>query len=328
MVAGLTTRSTPFRTEDALPCLASPRSRHPLRGVALALAMACAAVPARAVPPHDRVVVVVMENKSYDEVRTLPYVASLLLQGATLTNSFAVTHPSQPNYLALWAGGTLGVTNNNCPAPFSPFSNQNLGNACEVAGLRWRAYSENLATAGSSACSFDGNASSGLYTRKHEPWTQFQNVNHANERPWADLALDIANNTLPNLVYLIPNNCHNSHNSSTVGCGVSDADNWLAANLPTVINALGPRGLLVLTWDEDDSSLGNHVLTVLVGPQVVHGATSNQVVNHYTIVRMICEALGFTPFERATGEASIANVWTAVTPTHGTSWGQVKGMYR
>ena len=299
------------------------RFRHPLLVLALALA-----APARAAAPHhDRVVVVVMENKSYDEVRTQPYVASLLTQGATFTSAFAVTHPSQPNYFALWGANTL-VSNDNCPASGSPYFIENLGQSCETHGLSWRSYSENLAAAGGTACSYDGNSSTGLYTRKHDPWTYYANVTHTNERPYSDLAADIAGGTLPNLVFIIPNNCHNTHNSTTVGCGLADGDAWLAANLPAVIAALGPNGLLVLTWDEDDSSTNNHILTALVGPLVVPGVQSAQVVNHYTIVRMICEALGFPTFQRATAEASITGVWKAATPALRKNWGQLKASYR
>jgi acid phosphatase len=303
-------------------------SLHPARlAIAVLLASGAAPATALAVPPHDRVVVVVMENRSYDEVRTQPYTAGLMLQGATFTNAFAVAHPSQPNYIALWASSTLGVTNDNCPPSISPTPSENLGHECEVAGLRWRAYSENLGSAGSAACSFDGNSSTGLYTRKHDPWTNFSNLNHANERPYSDLAADIAANTLPNLVFIIPNNCHNTHNG-TLGCGIADGDAWLAANLPAVIAALGPKGLLVLTWDEDDSSAGNHILTVFVGPQVVTGSVSTQVLNHFTLTRMICEALGLPLFANGRFEATVANVWKAVTPAHTTSWGRVKSIYR
>ena len=292
--------------------------RNLARATALVLLLAGSARSA-GVPHHDRVVVVVMENKSYDEARVQPYTAGLIAQGATLISSFAVTHPSQPNYLALWGANTLGVVNDNCPPAGSPYFSENLGQSCELAGLSWRAYSENLATAGSSACAFDGNTSTGLYTRKHDPWTDFHNLNHANERPYSDLAADLAAHALPNLAFLIPNNCHNSHNSSTPGCGVADADAWLAANLPAVIAELGPAGLLVLTWDEDDISANNHILTVLVGPQVIPGIQSAQVVNHYTVVRMICEALGFPTFQRSNTEASITGVWKAAVPTHGAS---------
>jgi hypothetical protein len=296
--------------------------------LASGLLVALVARAQAAAPIHDRVVVVIMENKSYDEVRTLPYTSSLLTAGATLSNSVAVTHPSQPNYFALWGGNTLGIRNDNCPAPGSPFSTQNLGQMCETHGLTWRTYSENLGAVGSTACSFDGSVSTGLYTRKHDPWTYYQNVTHTNERPYSDLAADIAGGTLPNLVFIIPNNCHNTHNSTTVGCGLTDGDNWLAANMPAILAALGPKGLLVLTWDEDDSSANNHILTALVGPLVIPGVVSDQPVNHYTIVRMICEALNFPTFERATAEASIVNVWKGVTPALRESWGRLKSIYR
>jgi acid phosphatase len=293
--------------------------------IAVLAAFAACATVARAgvVPAHDRVVVVVMENKSYNQVRTQPYTMSLMAKGATFTKSFGVSHPSQPNYIALWAGSVLGVTNNNCPATGYPFSAPNLGSACEAAGLTWRAYSENLAAAGSTACSYDGSASSGMYTR-----TQFGNLNHANERPYTDLAADLASNSLPNLSFIVPNNCHNSHNSTTTGCGVPDADAWLAANMPAVIAALGPKGLLVVTWDEDDNLSNNQILTVFVGPQVLDGVSSFQGITHYTLVRVICEALGLTPFAGAAGEASITGVWEATVPAKSTNWGHVKRFYR
>ena len=295
---------------------------------ALGLLAAGPHLAAATAPHHDHVVVVVMENKSFDEAISQPYTSGLLAAGAKLTNSVAVTHPSQPNYFALWGANTLGIRNDNCPAPGSPFLTQNLGQMCEAAGLTWKTYSENLAVAGSTACSFDGSASTGLYTRKHEPWTYYLNLNHANERPYSDLAADLAGHALPNLAFIIPNNCHNTHNSTTPGCGLADGDAWLAANLPAVIDALGPKGLLVLTWDEDDSSANNHILTALVGPLVAAGSESSQAVNHYTVVRMICEALGIPTFERASIEPSIAGVWVAPTPAIGSSWGRLKAMYR
>lgn len=297
--------------------------------VALILASGLAAPTARAAAPAlDRIVVVVMENKSYDQVRTQPYTLGLQQQGATFTQSYGVTHPSQPNYIVLWAASLLGITNNNCPALGAPLQAENLGHACEAAGVTWRAYSENLAVAGSAACSYDGTASSGMYTRKHEPWTQFGNLNHQNERPYSDLAVDIAANTLPRLVFIIPNNCHNTHNSGTAGCTVPDGDAWLAANLPSVLAALGPRGLLVLTWDEDDNSAGNRVLTVFAGPAVNPGALSGQLITHYTLNRMICEALGLPIMGQGTSEASITGVWSAAVPTRKSSWGRVKAFYR
>jgi acid phosphatase len=95
-----------------------------------------------------------------------------------------------------------------------------------------------------------------------------------------------------------------------------------------VLAALGPKGLLVLTWDEDDSSTNNHILTVFVGPQVITGAVSAQTLNHFTLNRMICDALGLAPFANGRFEASVENVWKGVTPTRARNWGRVKSMYR
>jgi phosphatidylinositol-3-phosphatase len=42
-----------------------------------------------------------------------PLVSTLAVHGALFTGSYAITHPSQPNYLALFSGGTQGVTDDS-----------------------------------------------------------------------------------------------------------------------------------------------------------------------------------------------------------------------
>lgn len=272
----------------------------------------------------DHVVVVVMENHSYDEVRGLPYIASLIHGGAACVQSYAVGHPSEPNYLALWCGSTMGVVDDACPPPGSPYAVPNLGAACEAAGLTWRAYSENLPSAGSTICYADTSE----YTRKHDPWTDFANLNHANERPFSDLAADLAARALPNLAFIVPNNCHNSHDWSKPGCGIAEADAWLAAHLPPVLAALGPNGALILTWDEDDNSGINHILTVFAGPAVRAHTTELAHVTHTTIVRTICDALGLAVIPAVQAERPITDVWNLATPARAEPWGRLKLRYR
>jgi len=282
---------------------------------------------AASVPVADHVIVVIMENKSYNAARVQTYTAGLITNGASFSNSFAVAHPSQPNYFALWGGNTM-VTNDNCPPAGSPYPFANLGQACVAAGKTWRTYSENLGSVGSTACSFDGSASTGLYTRKHDPWVSYSNIIHTNERPYTDLAIDIAANQLPNLAYVIPNNCHNSHNSTTAGCGLADADFWLSQQLPAMIAAVGPTGLVVLTWDEDDSASGNHILTVFAGGLVQPGAVSTRTITHYTVLRTIGDVLGLAPVGAAFSELPITDVWLAATPAAHPTWGALKLLYR
>lgn len=279
-------------------------------------------------PPHDKVVVVIMENKSYDQTRVLPYTASLLTGGATFTNSRGVTRPSQPNYFAIWAGNTLGISSNDCPVPGSPFPYENLGHACEASGKTWRAYVENLPSPGSTVCSADGNTVTGLYTRKHSPWSYFSNVDHSNERPYSELAGVLASHALPNLTFVVPNNCHNTHNDATPGCTLPDGDAWLAANLPPILDELGPNGLLMLTWDEDDGSSSNHILTALAGPKVIPGSTYTPVATHYANARLLCDVLGLPIIGFGIFEQPILGIWQAPVPALAPSWGELKTIYR
>ena len=133
-------------------------------GCAAATSSPWPTAPAARVSALDHIIVVVMENKNYDQVRTAPYIASLIASGSSFSNSHAIGHPSQPNYIAMWSGSTQGVTSDACPPPGSPFMAENLGHACEAAGITWRTYAEDLPAAGSSDCTVNG----GMYTRKQE----------------------------------------------------------------------------------------------------------------------------------------------------------------
>jgi acid phosphatase len=270
---------------------------------ALLAALACAGTSHAQVPALNHVIVVVMENHSYDEVRLQPYTASLIATSSTCTQSYAVTHPSLPNYLALWSGNTFGIDNDNCPADGSPFTVANLGQACEAAGQTWRSYCEDLPAAGSDICSSDG------YRRKHAPWTDFSNLDHTNERPLTDLFPDISAGGLPALAFVIPNQCHSTHD-----CSVATGDTWLAGILPTLIAAAGPRGVVILTWDEDDDYSGNHILTVFAGAAVKTKFSHTGNVDHYAVVRTICEALGLPAVGHAASAAPITDIWAVPAP--------------
>ncbi len=284
--------------------------------VALLCALLCA--PARAtVPSLDHVIVVIMENHGYDQVRALPYTSTLMAESVTFTQSYGITHPSFPNYLALWGGSTRGVTTNDCPPAGAPWNVDNLGHACEVAGISWRAYSEDLPSAGYTECSSDG------YRRKHAPWTNFSNLNHDNERPYSELAKDIAANRLPTLAFVVPDNCNSTHD-----CAVTTGDDWLSANIPALLNALGPRGLLILTYDEDDSDVDNHILTVFAGNTVKPGTQHTTKVTHYNVLRTICDALGITPMGAAATASPIDGVWANPTAVAHTTLGRVKFLFR
>src|SRR5436190_9086432 len=85
------------------------------------------AAPARPSPsPHGQVpqgapvhtLIVMLENHNYSQVigrRSAPFLNELAHSGALFTDSRAITHPSQPNYLALFSGSTQGISGDGCP---------------------------------------------------------------------------------------------------------------------------------------------------------------------------------------------------------------------
>ena len=89
--------------------------------------------------------VVIFENEHRSNVignPRAPYLNKLAGQGANMTRSYGITHPSQPNYLALFSGTTHGVSSNACLQRFK--KKQNLGSQLRRAGLSFTGYAEAL----------------------------------------------------------------------------------------------------------------------------------------------------------------------------------------
>src|SRR5882672_9042562 len=98
------------------------------------------------VPQFDHVVIVIEENHAYSQIigsANAPYINVLAAGGALMTQSFAISHPSQPNYVALFSGATQGVTTDNV-YPHSQFTAPNLGEKLLAAGFGFGGYSETM----------------------------------------------------------------------------------------------------------------------------------------------------------------------------------------
>ena len=95
-------------------------------------------------PVPDHVVCVIFENHSYDQIlgnSAAPYLNGLVRDSATalFTRSYALTRPSQPNYLMLFSGSDQGITNNGVPKNL-PFTTLNLGAGLLQAGRTFAGY--------------------------------------------------------------------------------------------------------------------------------------------------------------------------------------------
>jgi acid phosphatase len=277
--------------------IAKKRSLN-LFSIAIALAMPAAGQEATAqVPTPVHVIVVMEENHGYSQIMgsaNAPYINTLATQGALFTNSRAITHPSQPNYLALFSGSQQGITDDSCP---HTFSTQNEESELITAGKTFVGYSEGLPGVGSELCT------SGEYARKHVPWTDFSNDPSANNQPFTSFpATDFA--SLPTVSWVIPNLLDDMHDGT-----IKQGDAWLETNLaPYVAWAQTNNSLLIVTWDEDEGTSVNQIATIFVGPMVKMGQY-NEMINHYNVLRTIEDMYRLPHVGHSASAKPITDVW-------------------
>ncbi|MET9853583.1 alkaline phosphatase family protein [Streptomyces sp. NPDC006450] len=261
---------------------------------------------AAALPAYDHVVVVVYENKQYGEIMgsaNAPYINQLASGGASLTGMKALTHPSQPNYFNLFSGATQGITGDGCYTPQS-MTAPNLGQELIAAGKTFATYNEDLPSEGSTACT------NGQYAQKHNPWFAFKNVPLNTGKTWAQFP---QNNfaALPNLSFIVPNQCNDMHS-----CSVGTGDTWTKNNIDAYAQwAKANNSLLVLTWDEDNFLGSNQIATVFYGANVKTG-TYSTAFNHYNLLRTFEDLFGTaTHAGNAANVQPISEVFSSTTPT-------------
>jgi acid phosphatase len=274
----------------------TPCARH---GAAFAAPCASAAPSPTAVPHFSHIVVAVFGNESYSQVignPSAPYFSSLAVEGANFTQSFAEAHPGQPDYLALFSGGTHGVSSDSCP---QAFTGPNLGGDLVAAGKSFTGYAEGLPAAGSTACSGTG------YVRAHAPWTDFASVPASASQPFTAFPPASAFGTLPTVSFVIPDTCH-----AMTNCSPGTGDSWLESRLGAYAQwAVDNNSLLIVTFGQDGGTAGNRIPTIFYGAHVRPGNYGEHI-DHYNVLRTIETACGL-PFDGAAATAApIADVWS------------------
>lgn len=249
---------------------------------------------AEAAPPQpSRLFLVVLENREYEEALgnpEAPYLEHLAEKGAVATNDYGVSHPSLPNYLALFAGSTFGIAENctECVVP-----GPNLATQLSRAGISWRGYMQTMPE----PCF--GGSSYGHYAKRHNPFAYFPSITALPQRcrnivPETRLLADLDRHRLPAFGWLTPDVCYDGHD-----CELRWVDRYLWLLLPRVIHQLGPHGLLVITFDEGLSDEGccgvpggGRIATLLVGPDVSAGREIRQPADHYSLLASIEDRFG------------------------------------
>lgn len=251
-------------------------------------------------PPGSHTVLIVLENREFDEVigaADAPYLNQLASRGALAVDFHGVAHPSLPNYLALFAGSTFGITEDctDCLA-----SGGNLATQLSAAGKSWRAYMGAMP----SPC-FAG-AEAGEYAKRHNPFMYFPSVASdpslcARDVPEDRLREDLTHGHLPDFVWISPGLCDDAHS-----CTFGSADEYLRGIVPQLLAALGPDGLLAITFDEGTTdagccggAAGGRIATVLLGPRVRRAARLGRPYSSYSLLATIEDRMGVARLRHA-----------------------------
>jgi hypothetical protein len=253
-------------------------------------------------PSFKKVMIVILENKDYQEAMDQPFMSKLAQEGANLIRFYAETHPSLPNYIALTSGGLHGINSNSSEI----IDVSHIGNLLEAKGMTWKVYAE-----GFPGDCFTG-AKKGNYVRKHVPFLSYRNVVGNPARcskivEASQLQRDIKEGGLPDYALFIPDLQNSGHDAS-----LEHVDRWLGQTFGPLLQ--NPRFmkdmLLVVTFDEGSRSKDNHIYTVLLGDSVKAGSVSNVTYNHYSLLRTIENAFGLGTLGRKDADAvPITEIW-------------------
>jgi hypothetical protein len=296
---------------------------------------------ASGVPLFTHVFVIMMENTSkasLDAATNTPYLKALTTTAATGADYHGTSHPSLPNYLALTSGSDHAVGCDCAPVgaacslcntlafPSGCGCNQasaHLGDQLDTAGKTWKAYGEGM----SKPCD---TVTAGAYATKHVPFLYYQNMQAesggarctAHVVPYSGFAADLAG-AAPEFSFIAPSLDHDMHgtglqqSAANIGAG----DTWLATNAKAIIDSAGYKngGLLVIVWDEDDSSGGvippktNDPIPIYVLSPYAKSAGYVSAVkgDHYSLLATIEDGLGLPRLGSAIGKTPLADYFPA-----------------
>jgi acid phosphatase len=247
-------------------------------------------------PQGKHVVMVIEENLGYASVvrnADWPNLNSLIANGALATNYYANAHPSIGNYFMLTTGQLLTNDDNSTTV----WNVDNLARRMLAANIPFRIYAEGI-----SRGYVGGNT--GPYLVRHNPFARLSDIANdpqiANQTIWpfTQFATDLANGTLPEFSYIVPNVDDDAHDGTP-----QQADSWLQTKVVIPLSnnpafASGGDGLLIVDFDEaalsDTAHGGGHVSPVFWGPaaKVGYTQTSSTLYQHQSALRTVMEMLG------------------------------------
>jgi phosphatidylinositol-3-phosphatase len=243
----------------------------------------------------QHVIILVMENKGYDQVigsPDAPYQNKLAKTYASASRYYGVYPDSLPNYISIISGYPY-ITTDKDPGTLAPLKEQTIVNLLESRDLAWKGYFEDMPN----TCYLKDSGKSG-YIVHHNPFVYFDIRN--DERCKNIVGLDeffkdLTTGALPNFSFIVPNNVHDTHDST-----VATGDKWLSTFVPKIINSsIFNNTALFIVYDEgkkhDNSGFGSgtygatggRLPLILVSPLANEGFVSSVDYTHYNLLATV-----------------------------------------
>ena len=176
-----------------------------------------------------------MENRSYDDIignGDAPYLNQLAATYGLATNYYAITHPSEPNYIAATSGDTQGIHDDE----FHDVNAQNLFSELFAAGLPWRAYEQGYPggcyTGEFANGQTDGPGSVGTYSRKHDPAVMYTSISGDPSQCSNIQPLSAFDPGSAAFTFITPNQQNDMHDGS-----VQQGDEFLRSFVPQIVSS-------------------------------------------------------------------------------------------
>jgi hypothetical protein len=310
---------------------------HPVPRYLFAFALAASFLLARTTPgasadagpsvPHlDHVFVIVEENHGFTDVignPAAPNLNSLANQFGVATDYFGITHPSEPNYVALLGGSFFGIADDN-PYWTHRIDKPSLISQLDRAGVSWKAYLQGSPHPGYQGICYPAKCngapdSDPLYVSKHDAIQNFSTSlnpgDWSRQVPIGQLQTDLANGHVPRFNYVIPDECHDMHGDPPYCLDggnpfdpqdqhlVAFGDAYLGQLVSDITNAsFWSRGknAIAIVFDEGDDNAGccdaqpggGQVAAVVVTSHGPRGAQDATPYNHYALLSTIQHTFG------------------------------------
>jgi len=227
---------------------------------------------------YQHIFVIMLENHAHDQIignPLAPHLNALARTYGLAMRYYGITHPSEPNYVAVVGGNYFGIQDDAPYTTKTPVNHTiaapNLADQVEAAGLTWTSYQQGLPYVGYTGVAYPTTGRP-LYLSKHNPFLNFADVQHNRARlrhivPIAQLDVDVRGGRAPNVGFIVPDLCHDMHGQWPM-CRSPHApgdaydrrlirlgDAYVGTLVQTITSSpmwsVG-NNAVIITWDEND----------------------------------------------------------------------------